>query len=189
MSTPANALSGPVWADAEGNLYLSPDGGKTWSLQTIAPGNIPAATPSSAGLMSAANGTYTYTSGLLDFTASGTGVASGIPVPSVAGLYFIGRLATVVLISGVGTATSTLPWTAGNDAGQLNCVDPSAITAASINADIANGMPIQLQLANAVGLGAILDAQTPITLKWSAVTGVTTLKGKIILTGDWITLL
>ena len=31
MSTPANALTGPVWVDAEGNTFTSTDGGKTFT--------------------------------------------------------------------------------------------------------------------------------------------------------------
>lgn len=80
MTTP-NALLGPIKMDAAGNLYVSADGGATWTLQQLPPSDIPLATPSAAGLMpavGASGGTVQqFYTGVIDLTQ--TGIVTIIP--------------------------------------------------------------------------------------------------------------
>jgi hypothetical protein len=117
MSTPANALFGPVKVDAEGNTYVSPDGGLTWT-----PNAIPAASPSGAGLMTAAQAASlaavpagagvesVIVSGEIDLVAGSTGVT--FSCGAVPGYYFIYNRFQVIVDSVAGTLVTppTTKW-------------------------------------------------------------------------------
>lgn len=194
MTTP-NALLGPIKMDAAGNLYVSADGGATWTLQQLPPSDIPLATPSAAGLMSAAqfsslDGFVSAVSPSLDFTTAASGISFATPLTRAGYLFVATNTYIVSKTARVTAATGSLTLSCGNDAGNTNVVATCSATSGVINSLGAVALtPVVGYASGVVGAGpgaGGIDGATEIKIKVVPAAGVTVFTGWFVVQGTWI---
>lgn len=162
MTTP-NALLGPIKMDAAGNLYVSADGGATWTLQQLPPSDIPLATPSANGLMSAnlfaqtQNGAV-FETPVIDLTQTGQ---TAFVMPAMPGVYALAIRSLGFLITAAGTQSTAPTISIGNESTTFaNLLASGAATTATAAAHV----PALFFATTGVLAVQLLDLSNPIKL-------------------------
>jgi hypothetical protein len=163
---------------------VSLDGGATWGQ------SVPDATPSAAGLMSAAqagsltNLVYAVTP-TMDFTLSNSGVSFSVPLKQ-AGFYFVALGVSIFTYTSVGTASGSLTVTAGNNGSHNNVIGSFSVVLSIINA-LQSGVPIQLSALAFPGPNAVnVDGATEIKVFTAPPAGITAMTGRVAVVGFWV---
>lgn len=190
MPNAPGAQQNPIYCMLASGLNVSFDGGATWA-PAVSPAEIPLATPSANGLMSAGlfasvGQLFTAYTDKIDFTAASATYSFIQPLVK-SGFLFVGQLAMVMSTAITGTASVGLTLSAGNDASFANVLVSTAITTVAINAAAAHVPCVTSQVFSNNSGSPALDATTEIKMK--VITPVTTsgtCVGRLVLLGTWV---
>lgn len=184
MGNSPGAQQNPQYCMLAGALNVSLDGGATWAA-VVSVGNLPVATPTANGLMSAERFTALQNVGEyhldIDMTTTGD---KGVIVPAQTGRTFIAQRCSEIVLAVTGTASGTAPQISMGVSSAFTNLQAALtlLSVAQINAGAGTVQPSNISGATTTPLVSNSDIHLAVT---TAVTGATVLSVRVSVLGYW----